>query len=208
MKRLPILARVLPLILVTLACNTFARPVAVATAIATPPPASPVPTLPPTLPPTAAPTVTPQPSPLPTDTALPAPTGAATGPALPSMNPTTLAMLGPLADLMNISQYFNPVGTPLTTWNGVPIMPEATAGQAYNANIYSFKANATIPEAVKFYRAPAQALGILAGPGTGSAGTGSQAVHNAVYLGYQSAIAIYAYDSNPQVVMVVIDKAP
>jgi hypothetical protein len=113
-----------------------------------------------------------------------------------------------MADLFNISQYFNPVGTPLTSWNGVPVMPQATAGQSYTVNVYSFKADATIPDAVKFYQAPAKALGILTGPGTGYGGTGSNAVHNAVYLNFKAAIAIYSYDSNPKQIMVVIDKPP
>lgn len=215
MKRSIGLALIIPVVLSTLACNALNRTVSTAT-----PPASAVPTRAPTQPPTVAPTstVVPSSTPAPTATTAPSPaptdtaevTLAPTQPvsAFPTVDPTTRALMGPMADLFNIDQYFNPVGTPLTSWNGVPVMPQATTGQSYSADVYSFKADATIPDAVKFYAAPAKALGILSGPATGSAGTGSQATHDAVYLSLSAAIAIYSYDSDPKQIMVVIDKPP
>ena len=73
--------------------------------------------------------------------------------ALPSMAPTLEALatqLGPL---------FNPQGTPVTEWNGIPIMPQATAGQEFDATTYSFKATATATEAQEFYNAQLTGLG-------------------------------------------------
>lgn len=47
--------------------------------------------------------------------------------------------------------YFNPQGTPLSEWNEVPIMPQATAGQEFNDGTYSFKVNATAQEVQDYY---------------------------------------------------------
>jgi hypothetical protein len=44
-----------------------------------------------------------------------------------------------------------PKGTPVAEWNGIPIMPQATAGQEFDANNYSFKFTGTAKEAVDFY---------------------------------------------------------
>jgi hypothetical protein len=51
----------------------------------------------------------------------------------------------------DIGSYFDPQGTPVSAWNDIPIMPQATAGQEFNANTYSFKAGATVQEAKDFY---------------------------------------------------------
>ena len=39
----------------------------------------------------------------------------------------------------DVSQYMNPQGTPVSDWNGIPIMTQATAGQEFNKNTYSFR---------------------------------------------------------------------
>lgn len=50
--------------------------------------------------------------------------------------------------------YFNPQGTPASEWKGIPIMPQATAGQEFTAtSTYSFKADATVKEIQDFYNA-------------------------------------------------------
>lgn len=75
--------------------------------------------------------------------------------ALPSAAPTIEALATTFGDV------FNPQGTPLQEWNGVPIMPQATAGQEFtqnNTHIYSFKANATTKEVQDFYNAKMTAL--------------------------------------------------
>ncbi len=63
-------------------------------------------------------------------------------------NPTVLAF----------GDIFNPQGAPLTEWNGIPIMPQATAGEEVTG-LYSYKATATNEEAVAFYETQLQTLG-------------------------------------------------
>jgi hypothetical protein len=53
----------------------------------------------------------------------------------------------------NFGEMFNPQGTPVKEWNGIPIMTQATAGQEFpDAKSYSFKATATVKEAEDFYK--------------------------------------------------------
>jgi len=73
--------------------------------------------------------------------------------ALPSMAPTLEALATAFGD------FFNPQGTPVTEWNGIPIMPQATAGQEFDSTTYSFKATATATEAQDFYKEKLSALG-------------------------------------------------
>jgi hypothetical protein len=112
---------------------------------------------------------------------------------------------------MGISQYFKPVGGPVQSWNGIPIMPQATAGQEFKPGaVYSFKAPATISQGVSFYKAKISALGFKFNGDTitGSAGTGSNALHNSVLNTYKGAqillIYIAAYDSDTGHIIVVI----
>jgi hypothetical protein len=73
--------------------------------------------------------------------------------ALPSMAPTLEA----LASAMPV---LNPQGTPVTEWNGIPIMPQATVGQEFSENnTYSFKASVTTTEVQDFYDEQLTALG-------------------------------------------------
>ena len=56
--------------------------------------------------------------------------------------------------LPDFNDCFNPQGTPVSEWNGIPIMPQATAGQeCTNANTYSFKVDATVKDVQDFYNA-------------------------------------------------------
>ncbi len=171
------------------------------------PPALPTPTAIPALP-TVALTDTPAPQPTAAATDTPAPT-ATIAPA-----DTQAAGSGsiPFSNLANISQYFNPVGQPAPDWNGIPVMPAATAGQEYQGGqVYSFKANATIAQAVSFYQSKLPALGyqsFMPGAATGSEGTGSNATHSSVlyYLNGAKMLLIYiaSYDSDPSHVSVVM----
>ena len=163
-----------------------------------------------------------QPSPAPAASDTPLPTAAVeatstavpTEAAAPSDTPPadSGSMPAPFANLSNVSQYFNPVGQPVPSWNGIPIMPEAIAGQEFKpGQLYSFKAAATIAQAVDFYQAKLPALGytsFMPGPATGSAGTGANAIHNSfLYMlkGSQMLlIYIASYDSDPSHVSVVI----
>jgi len=77
--------------------------------------------------------------------------------ALPSMMPS-LEALG--TNLPNIEGYFNPQGTPVSEWNGVPVMPQATAGQEFtDSNTYSYKVDASVKEVQDYYKAELEKLG-------------------------------------------------
>lgn len=77
--------------------------------------------------------------------------------ALPSAIPTIEALGSALPDLENI---FNPQGTPVQEWRGIPVMPQATAGQEFaENNTYSFKANVTVKEVQDFYNEKLVTLG-------------------------------------------------
>jgi hypothetical protein len=73
--------------------------------------------------------------------------------AFPSMAPTLEAFATEFGGL------YNPQGTPVTNWNGIPVMPQATSGQEFDSTTYSFKASATATEAQEFYKAQLTGLG-------------------------------------------------
>lgn len=86
-------------------------------------------------------------------TAIPSVIPAETLQALPSAVPTIEALatdFGPM---------FNPQGTPVAEWNGIPIMSQATAGQEIDATTYSFRVAATAQEAQDFYNTQLTTLG-------------------------------------------------
>jgi hypothetical protein len=59
-----------------------------------------------------------------------------------------------------VTQYLNPTGTPVTTWNNIPIMSQAIAGQEFNKNTYSFKASGvTATDVQTFYTDQMKTLG-------------------------------------------------
>jgi len=59
----------------------------------------------------------------------------------------------------NVEKLFNPQGTPVSEWNGIPIMSQATAGQEFNEKTYSFKANVKVQEVYDFYNEKLASLG-------------------------------------------------
>ena len=76
--------------------------------------------------------------------------------ALPSSAPTIEALATQFGNVLN------PQGAPAQEWKGIPIMPEATAGQEFTENgnnLYSFKANTTAKEVQDFYKDKMTALG-------------------------------------------------
>jgi hypothetical protein len=77
--------------------------------------------------------------------------------ALPSAMPSVEALASQLAP---IGDMVNPQGTPVSEWNGIPIMSQATVGQDFpDTKSYSFKADATVKEAQDFYNAELEPLG-------------------------------------------------
>ena len=127
-------------------------------------------------------------------------------PTVDSLVATNVAMVGSMGAIMNISEYFNPTGTPLKTWQEVPIMPEATAGQEYPPYIYSYTAKATLSQAQQFYSRLASSLGIQNLPATGFAGTGSNANHSVDFFSYKLTIVLTSFDNDSGHVIVVISK--
>lgn len=66
--------------------------------------------------------------------------------ALPSAIPTVEALA------TDFGNSLNPQGTPVQEWRGIPIMPQATAGEEFSENdTYSFRVNATAQEVQEFY---------------------------------------------------------
>jgi hypothetical protein len=68
--------------------------------------------------------------------------------AFPSMVPTLEGIASAIPEFDN---YFDPQGTPASDWQGVPIMPQATAGQEFDNNTYSFRTDAAPQEVVDYY---------------------------------------------------------
>lgn len=74
--------------------------------------------------------------------------------ALPSSAPTIEALATQLGNTLN------PQGTPVQEWRGVPVMPQATAGQEFAANnTYSFRVDATAQQVQDFYKESMKNLG-------------------------------------------------
>ena len=156
-------------------------------------------------------TETPNPpaSPAPSETAAATDTPASVPTATVTQDPasaTRAAEMGAMGVLMNsnIQMYANPVGTPLKEWHNIPILAQATAGQEYTANIYSYRAAVDLAGALQFYKSKAQALGFIMAPGSGHGGTGSAAYHSADFLSFKVTIIITSYDNDPKNVLVLL----
>lgn len=62
--------------------------------------------------------------------------------------------------LPDVTQYLNPQGKPATEWNGVPIMPQATAGQEFSKTTYSYRVSGVDANAIQsFYSDKLKAQG-------------------------------------------------
>ena len=73
--------------------------------------------------------------------------------ALPSAIPSFEALATEFGNM------FNPQGTPVESWNDIPIMPEATSGQEFDEKTYSFKTDATVQEVQNYYSEQLPGLG-------------------------------------------------
>jgi hypothetical protein len=123
---------------------------------------------------------------------------------------TAVIEFGPMAHLSGYMIFYsNPVGTPLESWQDIPIMKEATAGQEFQSDIYSYKAAATLQQASAFYSKQANSLNWSCFPmASGYGGSGSQSTHDATLICGKLTIIMTSYDNNPGQVLVVINKAP
>jgi len=77
--------------------------------------------------------------------------------AFPSLVPS-LEALG--TSMPDIEGFFNPQGAPVSEWNEIPVMPQATAGQEFKgANTYSYKVDASIQQVQDYYKAELEKQG-------------------------------------------------
>ncbi len=59
-----------------------------------------------------------------------------------------------------MGQYLNPTGAPVSAWNNIPVMPQASAGQEFNKNTYSFKVGGVTEQDIEtFYNDKLKATG-------------------------------------------------
>ncbi len=87
---------------------------------------------------------------------------ASTAQAVASSMPLSTLEAMPSA-MPDVSSYLNPTGKPVTNWNNVPVMSQATAGQEFNKTTYSFKVNASVSEIQTFYSDQMKSLGWTSG---------------------------------------------
>jgi hypothetical protein len=66
--------------------------------------------------------------------------------ALPSMIP-------------DVASYFDPTGIPVDEWNGIPVMPAATAGEEFSESTYSYTVPASTTDVQTFYTQKMEELG-------------------------------------------------
>jgi len=59
----------------------------------------------------------------------------------------------------NLGDMFNPQGEPVTDWNNIPIMTDATAGQEFSPTSYSFATPSTASAVKDFYDTRLKDLG-------------------------------------------------
>jgi len=79
--------------------------------------------------------------------------------ALASQIPVSTLEALPSA-MPEVQAYINPQGTPVSEWNGIPVMPQATAGQEFtDTHTYSFKVDAAAKDAQDFYKTELPKLG-------------------------------------------------
>ena len=77
--------------------------------------------------------------------------------ALPSALPSLEALA---TNMPNIQGFMNPTSAPVSEWKGIPVMPQATAGQEdTNSSTYTYKADATVKDAQDYYTTQLQNLG-------------------------------------------------
>lgn len=63
-------------------------------------------------------------------------------------------------DIEQVGSMLDPQGIPVKEWKGIPVMPQATAGQEFvEESTYSFKVNAPVEEVYDFYKEKMIALG-------------------------------------------------
>ena len=108
-------------------------------------------------------------TPTPTKTSLPTATNTPEPTATPTLKPTEAAI--PPTETASAPVLPMPSGKPLTNWEGIPIMPNAIAGEG-DSKGYTFTINALPDEIQKFYEKELAKLGwnmFASGQGTTNA---------------------------------------
>lgn len=59
----------------------------------------------------------------------------------------------------DVGNYFDPSGTPVDQWNGIPIMPQATAGEEFGESTYGYTVPAPATDVQAFYTQKMEELG-------------------------------------------------
>ena len=102
---------------------------------------------------------------------------AGTAEAIASSIPSALP--SGIPNIPDVTQYMNPTGTPAKDWNGVPIMSQATTGQEFDKNTYSYKAKGITPADVQtFYNDKLTAAGWSSSFSTVAGSTGGLLVYS------------------------------
>ncbi len=60
----------------------------------------------------------------------------------------------------DVSKYLNPQGKPVSDWNGIPVMSQATAGEEFSKSTYSYRVSGvTVQDVQTFYSDKLKTLG-------------------------------------------------
>ena len=59
----------------------------------------------------------------------------------------------------DVGNYFDPTGKPVDEWNGIPVMPQATAGEEFGESTYGFTVPASVTDVQAFYTQKMEELG-------------------------------------------------
>ncbi len=60
----------------------------------------------------------------------------------------------------DVSKYLNPQGQPVSNWNGIPVMSQATAGEEFSKSTYSYRiSGVTVQDVQTFYGDKLKSLG-------------------------------------------------
>ena len=76
--------------------------------------------------------------------------------ALPSAFPSVEALA---SEMPTFTAMFDPKGKPVANWNDIPIMPQATVGDEFGSNNYSYKAPVSLTDVQTFYTEQMKTLG-------------------------------------------------
>ena len=63
------------------------------------------------------------------------------------------------SEIPDFGNYFSPEGTPVEQWNGIPVMPQATAGQEFDDHTYSYTVPLPATDVQTFYNQKMEELG-------------------------------------------------